>query len=219
MYCFSIKYPHVQEVLPSLKDLKGLDLLELRVDLLEDQSPEGITKEVQLLRENTKLPILFNLKTKNDGGMFSNNEEDIFKILNLALKLDLEYLSMGIEYSKKNMKALIKNKGETKIISSFYNDKRTYAKHGLRDLARRCITSKGDIIHISMHAENVEDNLSIFELISFIKKKYKKDIIAYCTGEKGKLSQIIGKEMGSYITFLPENISVEEIEKLKQSIL
>jgi len=229
MYCLSLTYPNLKNATKDFPQItKGVDILELRADLLEDHSIENIKEQIKILKENTKLPILFTIRSKREGGNFENNETEIFKILKLAIKLECEYIDTEIHWSKLNIRNLIKNKRKSKIIASFHNFEKTFTKQGLRHVARRCLYTNADIIKIVMTAEKLEDNLRIFELIDFIKRKYKKPIISMCMGEQGKLSRSLNVQLGGFCTMvthplLPSKaaggqISVAEIEQIKSNL-
>jgi len=75
-----------------LKDLpvtsEGVDALELRVDLLENQQHAFVAEQFALLRRNSRLPIIFTVRSKYQGGAFSEQDEEaLFKRLFLLLKL------------------------------------------------------------------------------------------------------------------------------------
>jgi len=218
MYCLSLREKNYSNI-PSIP--KGIDCLELRADLLEEYSPEFITTQIKALQK-TELPIIFSLRSKQTGGKFPNKEEEIFPILHLAIELGCEYVETEIHWNKKNIRELIKKKGKSKIIAAFYNHKRTYSLYGLKHIARQCLCTKSNIIKIEMMAQSPEDNLRIFELIDFIKRKYKKPIIAYCLGKEGKLSQALGKKLGAYLSYVQEKsdeyISLEEGKNIKNSL-
>lgn len=210
MYCCTITNTS------ELKNLPNVDVLELRVDLLKDTSMEGIQKEIESIRRKTDLPLLFNLLPEREGGKFPNMEKDVFERLDLATKLGCEYVQVGIEWEKKSITRLIRNKGKSKIIAAFYNYKKTYSLYGLKNISRRCLQTKADIIRVVMTAESVKDNEKIFSLLSFIQKKYKKPVISYCLGEHGKLSITMSEKMGSYMTFLDNSMNLKEIKKCEE---
>jgi pentafunctional AROM polypeptide len=203
VYCLSLTYPNITQALPDLTEiLSGVDVIEFRADLLEDHSINFVQSQIELLKQHTKLPILFTVRTEREGGKFPNQEADMFALLHLALRCGCEFVDVEIGWGKKYERALIKAKGETKIIASFHNFKETYSKHGIRHVARRCLYTKADIVKLATMAQSEADNLKMFEIMQFVIKKYKTPIIGMCMGEAGKMSRIFGQQYGSMMTMV-----------------
>lgn len=203
MYCLSLTYPNINDALPDLSEiLKGVDVVEFRADLLENHSLDFVQSQLELLRKQTDLPVLFTVRTEREGGRFPNQETAMFALLQMALRCGCEFVDMEIGWGKKHERALIKAKGTSKIVASFHNFKETYSKHAIRHVARRCIYTKADIIKLATLAQTAEDNLKMFEIMYFVKKKYKTPIIGMCMGEIGKTSRVLGQTYGSMMTMV-----------------
>ena len=210
---------NIEKSLPLLSQLsKDIAIIEFRADALSQHSIDSIQSQLQLLKKNTSLPILFTLRSKREGGNFQNNEEMIFEILHMAIKEECAYIDMEIHWSKENIRNLIKNKGKSKIIASFHNYEKTYTQKGLRHIARRCMYTKADIIRIGMTAQCIQDNMRVFELIDFINKKYKTPIISYCMGDKGRISYVLGNNIGSAMTIVSVD-QLTHIQSLQKQLL
>jgi 3-dehydroquinate dehydratase type I len=96
---------------------------------------------------------------------------------------------------------------------------------GLKTLRKKMIDgykAGADIVKIVTFAKKMEDNLKVLGLIPYAQKKGLK-IIAFCMGEKGKISRIMAPMLGSYLTYAsldkgeesaPGQMTVEEIKQV-----
>ncbi|KAJ3396460.1 3-dehydroquinate dehydratase (3-dehydroquinase) [Lobulomyces angularis] len=115
----------------------GLNLLELRIDLLESMDLDFIGKQLFILRRllKRKIPVLFTIRTINQGGKYDDQTKEslltYFKILSRSLKWGVEYLDVEIlNYNLSEnchsirtsmAETIISNKNNTKILASFHD--------------------------------------------------------------------------------------------------
>ena len=83
-----------------------------------------------------------------------------------------------------------------------------------------------DVIKIVSFARSWEDNLSVLSLIPLAKAR-KKEIVAFCMGEKGKLSRIFSPFLGAAWTYAslnkvkasaPGQMTVKEIKEIWETL-
>ncbi len=146
--------------------------------------------------------MIVTLRSKREGGLFSNKSEDQFFIARKACNIGFEYIDIELGWPSKLYKLLNNKKGETKLIGSYHNYKETLSEHGLRDVVKRIAKTHADIFKIACMAKDVKDNVKMFNLIDFINRRYKSPSIAICMGEKGVISRVVQKSMGGYLTFV-----------------
>ena len=75
------------------------------------------------------------------------------------------------------------------MILSFHDFHRTPSPKELQRLFDQMVRLGADVIKIVPFARSWEDNLSILSLIPFAKRRRQR-IVAFCMGEKGKISRI-----------------------------
>jgi 3-dehydroquinate dehydratase type I len=103
-------------------------------------------------------------------------------------------VEIGIE--KPLIQELISNKKRTQIVLSFHDFKGTPYPNELKSLVD-CTTQVGaNIVKIVTFARIWEDNLKVLSLIPYAKEK-KQRIVAFCMGEKGKVSRVFAPLMGA----------------------
>ena len=77
--------------------LHGVDAVEFRVDLLESHEEEFVKEQYSLLRRQLcmsgrDMPVIFTVRSTSQGGKFANDEDQIVKLLKIAVRLASEYV-------------------------------------------------------------------------------------------------------------------------------
>jgi 3-dehydroquinate dehydratase type I len=98
------------------------------------------------------------------------------------------------------LRELIENKNGTRIVLSFHDFQRTLSSGELRKLSDRMIRYGADVAKIVTFARSWEDNLKVLALIPHARKR-NQAIVAFCMGEKGKMSRIFAPLMGAAWTY------------------
>ncbi|MEW5801018.1 MAG: shikimate dehydrogenase [bacterium] len=169
------------------------DILELRIDYLADPDLG------ELLGARKKPVIITNRKT-DEGGKFPGTETERLQLLEEAVRLGAEHIDL--EWScgpnvLRHFKELCRG-GKTRIISSWHNFLETPGN--LDELYTSMKSAGADIIKIVTHANSINDNLKVFDLI-FRAQEDDQEIIALCMGPCGEISRILAPLLGAYLTF------------------
>ncbi|GLB40993.1 putative the AROM polypeptide catalyzes 5 consecutive enzymatic reactions in prechorismate polyaromatic amino acid biosynthesis [Lyophyllum shimeji] len=205
-YFLSLTYPDVTQAVPKIDELsEGVDALELRVDLLRSgkdyELPEPVipsqayvADQVVALRNATSLPIVFTVRTISQGGAFPDSaQKEAFELLNLALRLGVEYVDVEISLPEKYVRDLVTRKGASWIIASWHDwsGKMKWNSPLVKeqyDLANHY----GDIIKIVGKATSVQDNFLLHDFVTKVSSVPKpKPIIAINMGIEGQMSRIL----------------------------
>jgi len=173
------------------------DLIELRVDYLRNA-------RLALLLQDRKKPLVVTNRRKEEGGQYEGEERKRLSILQEAIHLGADYIDVELATQRSWLQDLVRNKRGTQIILSFHDFRRTPSIKELQKLFGQMIQLGADVIKIVPFARSWEDNLSILSLIPFAKEKRQK-IVAFCMGEKGKLSRIFSPLFGAAWTYASLN--------------
>lgn len=190
----SLTMPDVQsaaELIPQVS--VGADALELRVDLLKDQSNDSIVEQVSLLRQLSDLPIIYTVRTKSQAGQFpDDNSARLLELYQLGLRLNVEYLDLEISQDTAVLEAVSDARGSTKIITSHHDPegKLTWRNASWVAHYNRAI-QYGDIVKLVGMAKTMEDNFDLARFKTNMVEARKVPIIALNMGEVGKLSRIL----------------------------
>ncbi len=170
------------------------DLIELRLDYLAP-------KKLATLWPMTKKPFIVTNRIRKEGGKFKGSEEERISYLKRAIELAAPYIDIEIASPAKYLVHLLANRKESKIILSFHDFKKTGPLKGLQSLLERMIDFEADIAKIVTLAQSWADNLTILNLIAYARQR-KQKIVAFCMGEKGKISRLISPLMGGEWTYI-----------------
>ncbi|KAF5391024.1 hypothetical protein D9757_003930 [Collybiopsis confluens] len=190
-YFLSLTYPDMMPALPKLEELSaGVDALEVRVDLLRDQSEIFVADQIAALRRVTSLPLIFTVRSVSEGGAFPDGaHKEAFQLLSLAVSLGVEYIDVEMRLPEKGIQQLIARKGSSQIIASWHDwtGKRKWDSpeaQNMYDIAFQ----KGDIVKMVFTTSTMRDN---FDCQTFAAKNSRKPFIAINMGASGQLSRVL----------------------------
>lgn len=172
------------------------DIMELRIDRIRNP-------DVPQLVAARKKEIIVTNRRGDEGGSFRGTEVERVGLLKQAVRFGAEYVDIEMRTDRSLITELlseIRKQGRfTEAIISYHDFSGTPDPAGLDWILRKCAVYNG-IIKIATMANEPEDNLRILALIAAAKKTNKR-IIAFCMGEKGRLSRIAAPLLGSYLSY------------------
>jgi len=175
------------------------DLIELRVDYLRNA-------ELGLLFQNRKKPFIVTHRRKEEGGRYRGDERKRLGVLQEAIDLRADYIDVELATERSLLQGLISNKRSTRIILSSHDFRKTPPQKELQKLLDQMVGLEADVVKIVSFARSWEDNLNILSLLPFAKER-KQKIVAFCMGEKGKISRIFSPFLGAAWTYASLNQS------------
>ncbi|MCR4290703.1 MAG: shikimate dehydrogenase [Candidatus Scalindua sp.] len=189
---------------------KYADIVELRIDYIPELQ-NALTCIEKILQSKTK-PVIITNRPEREGGKFNGSEQDRLHLLQKAIDLGADYVD--IEYDSIEQ---ITRRNSSKIIISHHNFKET--PHNLSKIYNDICQHKPDIVKIVTYANDITDNIRIFELL----KSAKVSAISFCMGELGNISRILTSKFGGLLTFAslekgkesaPGQLTVNELSKM-----
>jgi 3-dehydroquinate dehydratase type I len=156
------------------------------------------------LLENRKKPFIVTNRKKEEGGKYKGEEGERLNVLEKAIDLGADYIDVELATERSFLQNLIRNRRETRIILSFHDFQKTPSLKELQKLFGQMVRLGADVIKIVPFARFWEDNLNILSLIPFAKQREQK-IVAFCMGEKGKISRIFSPILGAAWTYASLN--------------
>jgi 3-dehydroquinate dehydratase/shikimate dehydrogenase len=218
--CAPIVEPSLDKALRAIKQANRVaDLIELRMDYLRE--PDMAT-----LLHGRQKPFVITNRRKEEGGRYQGDEKRRLVLLKEAINLAAEYIDVEIGSEESYLQDLFANKKETQIILSFHDIKKTPSPRELGKLFNRMSGLEPDIVKIVTFARSWEDNFSILSLIVDARKR-KQEIVAFCMGEKGKMSRIFSPIMGAAWTYAsitrgktsaPGQLTVEKMRQVWEKL-
>jgi len=173
------------------------DLIELRVDYLKDPN-------LALLVNDRPKPFIVTNRRKEEGGRYHGDEKMRWGILKKAIELDVDYIDVEMRSKRSSIEALMAyrraNHKKTRFILSFHEFQWTPSQKELRNVCDRMSRWEADMAKVVTFARSWEDNLNVLSLISYARERGQK-IVAFCMGEKGKMSRIFAPFLGAAWTY------------------
>jgi 3-dehydroquinate dehydratase type I len=192
--CIPIVETAAEEALIAIKEVnRWADLIELRADYLK-------RVKLALLLENRQKPFIVTNRRKEEGGKYRGEERRRLSVLQEAIDLGADYIDVELASERSSLQGFIRNKKGTQVILSFHDFRRTPSLKELQRLFDRMVRLGADVIKIVSFARSWEDNLTILSLIPFAKAR-KQEIVAFCMGEKGKISRLFSPFLGAAWTY------------------
>ena len=187
---------------------KGADVLEFRIDALENPEISEIKKTI----EEINFPMIATNRISTEGGSFKGTEEERFEILyeccDLVDYVDIE-LQSNDEYIKK-----IHDTGVTTIVS--YHDFEKTPKLSEITYIVEKEQKLGDIAKVAFMPQDLDDTLTILAVLSHCE-----DTIAISMGDLGSYTRVMDSKFNSPITFAagtdvtaPGQIDIETMKSL-----
>ena len=175
-------------------------------------------KLADLVLKNKKKKVIVTCRPKGMYGNYNGKEEKRIELIKNAIELNADYIDIEMESNNKEIKDMISNKKNSKIIVSHHNSKETPSLRELNNKYNEIKKLNPDLVKIVATADSINDNFTIFNLL-----KGKSGLIAFCMGVRGQISRILAPKYGSRITFasLKEGkesasgqISIEEMKNV-----
>jgi 3-dehydroquinate dehydratase / shikimate dehydrogenase len=200
MLCIPICAQTTDAALALMEQAEPLaDCLELRIDQIRDCNLEQLMK-----RRRPGTGILVTNRSKAEGGGFLSSERERIALLKQAVALGADLVDIEASTAKpllKELKTEIEKHGRrTRWIVSSHDLESTPSESALQKRFNACTKMGADIVKICTYAREMADNLRVLGLIPYARKKGQ-GIIAFCMGEKGRISRVMAPLLGSYLSF------------------
>jgi 3-dehydroquinate dehydratase-1 len=166
----------------------GADMLEFRIDRLEDPKPEN----VQRLAEAIDHPLIVTNRMMDEGGYFTGSEKERTNILikaaeyadfvDIELNTEEKYRSKVIEASKS-------------VIVSYHNFEKTPSFKELVEIVK-LEKEIGDIAKFAVMPKKIGDTLTVLKVLA-----ENQNTIGFSMNDLGKYTRIVAPIFGSPITY------------------
>jgi len=173
------------------------DLVEFRTDYLK-------RVKLDLLLKNRRKPFIVTNRRAEEGGKYKGEERERLGVLQEAIDFGAEFIDVELGTGRSFLQNLLKSRRGTQVILSSHDFQKTPSPKALQRLFNKMARWEADVIKVVPFAKSWEDNLTILSLIPFARVR-KKKIVAFCMGEKGKISRILSPLLGAAWTYASFN--------------
>ncbi|MDR0912047.1 MAG: type I 3-dehydroquinate dehydratase [Methanobrevibacter sp.] len=167
---------------------KGVDILELRIDAMNNPKPN----EVKSIIENIGFPTIATNRIKTEGGHFNGSEDERIAILEKCGEV-CEYVDVELATNRKLIDSIVET--GVKTIISYHDFNKTPNIDDMLDIVKKEMKI-GDIAKIAVMPQSLEDTINILAILSRCK-----NTIAISMGDMGSYTRVIASKFNAPITF------------------
>jgi len=240
-FFLSLTCKRVEHILPFSQELfADVNLIELRVDLLESQDEGFLREQLALLRRHSlSKPLLFTLRTRAQGGAYEIKEgtDAVFRLFELALRLGVEFIDLEATLSPDTVARILERRtASTKIIASYHQfDRAVENEEEVVSMLQQCFNlgcpdapsapAVVDVVKVVIFAF---DEKYVWILRNGLKKAHETlpnligfPTIALAAGEQGRISRVLNRFLCPVTHSLlsskaaPGQMSVKEIKSIR----
>ncbi|MHA1381375.1 MAG: type I 3-dehydroquinate dehydratase [Candidatus Helarchaeota archaeon] len=218
--CIAIAAKNLEEAIKKIKKSTsiGADLIEIRLDYFDIINPNELSK----ILKKTRIPLIFTLRKKDEGGYFNSSEDKRIDLLKKIIRIRPQYVDIELSSQEINELLNFAKTHKVRTIISYHNFKTTPNINELNKLLLKIEELDGNVSKIITTATDLEDNLIILNLIRSAKKK----IVAFAMGENGIFSRVFSPIFGAFFTFAsldkktaPGQINIKDMRYLQKKFL
>jgi 3-dehydroquinate dehydratase-1 len=169
----------------------GADVLELRVDLIEEDASQALAELKKL-----GLPVIITNRMKQEGGAWMRSEAEriqkLLALLPLADAVDIELCAEERDTVVKRAKST----GKTVIIST-HDFEKTPEPDVMVGIIDESFEAGADVAKLAVTANSLEDVLRLLE----VTLNSKRAVCAIAMGEIGRHSRVVTPIYGSVMTY------------------
>lgn len=184
----------------------GAQMIELRLDFL--------AKAPDLKRMLAAKPceMVATVRRPVDGGRWPGSEEERLLLLRQAIVGGFDWIDLETDIAEK-----VRRYKDVKRIVSYHNLREV--PHDLETIHERMCAQDADVVKIAVTAQSIFDNLRVLKLM----RNAKKPTVAFCMGDLGWPSRILGAKYGAPFTYAAFNrergiapgiLSYEDLKKV-----
>lgn len=193
MICIPILARSNEEMLQMMQEAAPeADLLELRIDGLAEP-------DLPRLFAARKRPVIVTDRPAEEGGLYAGTEARRLQLLEEAASLGADYIDIELSAARRFL-----GKGAKRIVS--FHDFRGMPAD-LSAIRRQLIEAGADVTKIAIMANDVMDNIPIFNLLEAASREDQVPTIALCMGEAGLISRILSPKFGGFLTYAAPTVN------------
>ena len=192
---------------------QGADVLEIRLDFLNESINDLLLNELLKLKEKIGLPVIISLRPNWEGGKFEGTEENRLVIIEKCINMGFDYIDLELNIDNQKLAELIKKARDkqVKTIVSYHNFQNTPEQDEILEKLKQCSTAGGDIAKVVVECKTYQDALNT------LKAGAKANVLNLSftvmgMGEFGSETRILSPAIGCKMVYacVDENNSVVE---------
>ena len=187
--CVAIKESTTADAVRSIaRAIEWADLVEVRADYIRDL-------DIKHLLHAKPCPIIFTLRSPEEGGDFRGHEKDRLQLIVRAFQAGADYVD--VEFSA-SWQTVMNTVPKERVIVSHHNFQETPSD--LIPQIEKMASAGAGIIKIATRARRLTDNLAIVRALEYAAAR-RWNVCALAMGMEGTPSRILAPRWNSWMTF------------------
>ncbi|MBI5207902.1 MAG: type I 3-dehydroquinate dehydratase [Candidatus Firestonebacteria bacterium] len=185
--------------------LKKIDILELRIDLLNKISLNYIKSIIHIIKASLKKPVIATIRSKKEGSRRNINDKTRYNIFKNIIQ-DVDCVDIEINSGLFNKVTELSHFYKKPVIGSYHNFNKTPSDIELNKILLKGKKGKADIVKIACFSLKTSD---LIRLTQFTINHNSENIVTILMGSTGTITRIFYPLIGSLFTygFLTKNSS------------
>lgn len=187
-----ITCPEVSQIVKDAEALKkGVDAVELRVDLLNDKTTQGVMRQLGLLRAAFRLPVIYTVRTQEQLGAYPDeNIQGIVNLLSVGVDCRVDWIDVEACLPNWTTETILgKRSSQTKVIGS-YHTPNCATSDELQLMFDKCkLGGAADVLKVVTGAETDADCQRIHE----VGRRQDRPYIGLCLGAAGAQARVLNR--------------------------
>src|SRR6516165_5604177 len=167
---------------------QGARFIELRLDFLV-KAPD-----FKRLLDNKPCPMVATARRPQDGGRWSGTEEARLTLIRQAIVAGFDWVDLETDIADN-----VRRFKDVQRIVSYHNLREVPTD--LEKIYQRMCGQDADVIKLAVRAQHPKDNVRVLELL----RKSPRPTVAFCMGDLGMPSRILGAKFGAPFTYAAFN--------------
>lgn len=198
---------------------RGADLVELRIDFLEEVDLPKLLEE--------DIPLILTNRPPSEGGRFKGDEASRVKLLLEGVSLGAPCVDLELS-TDPDLVREVRERAERAgagLILSWHDFGQTPPLERMLEVAKRMGSAGCTIGKIVPTAHSPRDVLTILDLLLEAPSQAKIQVVAFAMGEKGKFSRILAAAFGSPLVYAaagdplaPGQFNIETTKRLLEEL-
>ena len=166
----------------------GAELLELRIDFMENPDPDGVKDLIQEIN----FPLIATNRRKEENGFFTGSEFDRIEIILEAAKV-AEIVDIELGTNENDLNRVLKTANLS--IVSYHDFEKTPDKDFLLEIVDKEL-KLGDMAKFAVMPKRMADTLTVLDVLSEVE-----NTVGISMGDMGSYTRVVAPLFGSPITF------------------
>ena len=194
MICVSLVASTAEEILQQAEGLQEADLLEIRLDALEEP-------RVAPFLEKIRRPLLFTFRAREEGGLREAPLAKRLACLQEAAQGGAWGVDLELAAGKEAIEALRRTCQGTKLLLSFHDFEGVPPLSRLKELVEEMKRLGADWGKVVVTVGQAAEALPILSLIPWARKELAFPLTAFAMGPEGKYSRLVCLLLGAPLTY------------------